>query len=242
MSRATCEVDAGTSAQGTPLGLLGWGEHVVRFVGFNTAMPPDVVEKCVQPAHFGQDLKAQARAHKSHLLLYYAGRETDPLKQYVALAATAGVLASQGAIVVLNESAHTAFPCSALAKNDGDMLELLESLPIPILYSGFVKFDVQGVQGTWMRTFGNHLLGLPDFALLAKGHHEGQMTFDMFCNLLSYLRSSGATFAPGHTTQVGEDAFLKIRSPKKEEYFLENPGTMLVLERISRNEINQGRA
>jgi len=122
------------------------------------------------------------------------------------------------------------------------MLELMESLPIPILYSGFVKFDVQGVQGTWMRTFGNHLLGLPDFALLAQGHHEGQATFDMFCNLLSYLRSSGATLAPGHTTQVGEDAFLKIRSPKDGEYFLESPGTLLVLERISKREINQGRA
>ena len=242
MASATCEIDADTSAQGTPLGLLGWGKHVVRFVGFDNPMPTEVVEKCLQPAHFGQDLKAQARAHKAHLLLDYAGRDGDSLNQYVALAAAAGVLSAHGAIVVLNESGHTAFPCLALAKDDGDMMELLESLPIPILYSGFVKFDVQGVEGTWMRTRGNHLLGLPDFALLARGHHEGQMTFDMFCDLLSYLRSSGATFAPGHTTQIGEDVFLKIRSQKKEEYFLDSPGTMLVLEPISRNQINQARA
>lgn len=238
MAAATCELDADAAAQGTPHGLLGWGAHVVRIVGFDDPMPPDVVETCVQPAHFGPDLKARARAHKSHLLLYYAGTEPDPLNQYVALAAVAGALSKLGAIVVLNESAHSAFPAAALGEIQGDRMALLQSMPIPMLYSGFVKVDVQGVSGTWMRTFGNHLLGLPDFAHLAQGHHEGQTTFDMFCNLLSYLRSSGATFAPGHTTQVGENTFLKFRAPQSSEYFLENPGPLLVLEKIAKNAIN----
>ena len=77
-------------------------------------------------------------------------------------------------------------------------------------------------------------------AYLAPGHHEGQSTFDLFCNLLSYLRSSGATFAEGHTTQVGESSFLRFRAPVKSEYFLENPKPLLVLEKIAKADINRG--
>jgi hypothetical protein len=239
MGKASCEIDAQTAGNGTPIGLLGWDEHVVRLVGFDAPMPQPVVEKCVQGAHYGADLKAKARVHKSHVILYYAGQESSPLEQYVALAAVAGVLARYGAIVVVNESGHTSFPADALAGGEGDMMELLRSLPIPILYSGFVKFDVKGVQGVWMRTFGNHLLGLPDFAHLAKGHHEGQVTFDMISTLLSYLVSSGATIAPGHTMETGPDTFLKARSPNPDEYFLESEGEMLVLEKISEGETNR---
>jgi len=236
MAKASCEIDLQAAGNGTPIGLLGWGEHVVRLVGFDVPMPTEVVEKCVQGAHYGADLKAKARAHKAHLILYYAGKEPNPLEQYVALASAAGVLAQHGAIVVLNETGHTSFPAEALAWGEGDRLELLRTLPIPILYSGFVKFDVEGVQGVWMRTFGNHVLGLPDFAHLAKGHDEGQATFDLICSLLSYLLSSGATFAPGHTMEVGPDAFLRIRTPRPDEYFLESDGEMLVLEKISNPE------
>jgi Domain of unknown function (DUF4261) len=239
MAAASCEIDATAAGNGTPIGLLGWGRHVMKIVGFDVPMPSEVVEKCVQGAHYGADLKAKARAHKSHVLLYYAGQETGALEQYVALAAACGVLSRFGAIVVLNEAGHTSLPAAVLAGGEGDILELLHSLPIPMLYSGFVKFDVEGVKGVWMRTFGNHLLGLPDFAHLAKGHHEGEATFEMICHLLSYLQSSGATFAPGHTMQVGDDTFLKARAPAKEEYFLESDGELLVLEKISASETNQ---
>ena len=239
MAAAICEIDEATAQQGTPMGLLSWGEHVVRLVGFDVPMPTEVVEKCLQPAHFSAEKKAEARAHQAHLLLNYAGEEKDALEQYVALAAASAALSHHGATFILNEDGHTAFPAAALAGLKGDAMQLLRTLPIPILYSGFVKFDVEGVNGTWMRTFGNHLLGLPDFAYLAPGHHEGQSTFDMFCNLLSYLRSSGATFAEGHTTQIGESSFLRFRAPVKSEYFLENPKPLLVLEKISKADINR---
>ena len=244
MAAATCELDAELAKAGTPLGIIAWGEHAIRLIGFDVPMPAEVVEKCVQPAHFGPDLKAQARAHKSHLLLYYAGASTGtstgPLQQYVALAAVAGVLHAHGAIVALNEVARTAFPCVALLKVQGYKLALLESMPLLLLYCGFVKMDIQDLPGTWMRTFGNHLFGLPDMALLAKSHAEGQATFDLFCNLLGYLRSSGQSFAPGHTAQIGEDRFIKIRAAESNEYWLESPGLMLVLEVISKREINSG--
>ncbi len=239
MAEASCEIDAQAARNGTPIGLLGWGKHVVQLVGFDAPMPAQVVEQCVQGAHYGADLKAKARAHQAHVILYYAGQESDPLEQYVALAAVAGVLARHGAIVVLNETGHTSLPAELLAGGEDDTMELLRTLPIPILYSGFVKLEVEGAQGVWMRTFGNHVLGLPDFAHLARGHDEGRATLDMICDLISYLRSSGAKFAPGNTMQVGSDTFLRARSAGRKERFLESDGEMLVLEKISKAEINQ---
>ena len=65
-------------------GLAGWGSHVVRLVGFDSPYPSEALEACVAPAHYGQDLKQQVRASRSHVILYYAGHEANPLDQYVA--------------------------------------------------------------------------------------------------------------------------------------------------------------
>lgn len=70
------------------------------------------------PAHYPAEVKEQVRGHVSHVLLYYAGFETDPLEQYVALAAVAGALAGLQAVAVLNEDAHTSLPagCSRASR------------------------------------------------------------------------------------------------------------------------------
>jgi len=183
----------------------------------------------------------QARAHRAHALLYYAGRATDALEQYLALAVVAGVLGREGGVVVLNESAHTSFPAGALDPGavEGDWLEVLRSLPLLLLYAGFVKYTIQGVPGVWMRTYGCHLLGLPDLASHAEGHQQGQETFELFDNILGYLRESGARFAVGHTMQVGPETFLRVRAARAEEGFLESAGELFVLERIGADQINR---
>jgi hypothetical protein len=239
LAQATFELDDGLSDKGTPFGLAGWDGHVIRVLGFDAPMPAEAVELCVGPAHYAPEIKEQARAHKEHLLLYYAGRVADPLEQYVALAVVAGVLASQSALLVMNESGHTSLPAEVFAGDkDCDMLEVLRNLPIPALYCGFVKYDVEGVEGVWMRTYGAPLLKLPDLALLAAGHHEGQSTFDLFSALYNYLRSSGAHFAAGHTMEVGGNTFLRLRAPTPEEFFLDSDGELLVAEKSSAGDRN----
>ncbi len=153
MEDARCEIDSEMQAGGTLFGLAGWHKHVIKLVGFDNPMPAEVVEENVAPAHYDQELKDRTRSHASHVILYYGGYEESPHEQYVALATLAGVIAQFGGIVVINESAHTSFPAHALAgKNfDGDILELLRTLPLLILYCGFVKYEVEGVEGVWVR-------------------------------------------------------------------------------------------
>lgn len=236
MAKARCEVDPELLEKEQVFGLVGWGKHVVQLVGFfNTPMPEEAVEACVGPSHYPEDLKLRARQHSSHMLLYYAGHEDSAMEQYVALAAVAGAMDRLDAIVVLNEPARTSFPTAALSGQDseGDILELVRSLPLLILFCGFVKYSVEAVEGIWMRTHGAHLLQLPDFAVLAQGHHEGETYFELFNSIMGYLQESGAHMDDGHTMQFGENTYYRFRAPQKGEYFLESEGEMLVVETVA---------
>ncbi len=223
------------------LAMVGWGKHVVRLVGLNAPFPQESIEACVAPAHYPADVKAQVRAHVSHVLLYYAGFEEDTLEQYVALAAVAGALTAFNAVALLNEHARTSLPAGVFTRESvGDeSLDLLRSLPLTMLYCGFVKYEVEGVPGVWMRTYGGDAFGLPDFAALAEGHHQGEQYSGMFNNIMAYLLDSGAELAAGHTMQIGETRYMKLREPLESEYFLHGPGTVLVAEIIDASQINQ---
>ena len=102
-----------------------------------------------------------------------------------------------------------------------------------------VKYEIEWIAGVWMRTHGAHLFDLPDLAHHASGHDHGQEVFDIFTNVLSYLMDSGATFAAGHTMQVGEETFMKLREPTdREGAFLDSPGELFVADLIPESEIN----
>jgi hypothetical protein len=231
LAGARFELDAHASgAMEAEVGTARWGRHAVQVVVFSGPMPAEAVERCVAPAHYGAELKAQARAHGSHALLFYRGEEQEPLEQYVALALVAVALAAEGALVVMNESAHTSFPAQPLVPEPGDdVLELLRTLPLTALYVGFVKQEVQGVKGVWMRTYGGPRMGLPDLAWHARGHEEGREAFNLFSGLLAYLRSSGARFKDGDTAEL-DARHVRLRRPRADEAFLDAQGELFVLE------------
>lgn len=241
MAQARYEVADKLNQEGKVFGLAGWGEHVIQVVGFDLPMPKEVVELCVAPSHYAQPLKDQARAQKSHALLWYAGRDGSVIEQFVALAAFAGVLERFGAVVVLNESARTSFPAEALSGKDieDDMIEQLRALPLPILYCGFVKYDVPNDRQVWMRTYGADVLGLPDFAAYTNGHHEGQRYFDMFGSIMRYMLNTDKRLAAGHTMQIGAEDYLQCRAPTDDETWLESKGKVLVVEIISADQVNR---
>ncbi|WP_224364435.1 hypothetical protein [Hyalangium versicolor] len=232
LSQARFEPDSRAStAMGAEVGVARWEKHAVQVVLFGVRMPTPTLEQCVAPAHYSAELKTQARAHTAHALLFYVGEEQDPLEQYVALALVAVALAKQGAILVLNESAHTSFPTHPLLPDkDEDLLDLLRTMPLTALYVGFVKLQVPGVEGVWLRTYGAPRMGLPDLAWHARNETEAYDTFELFSGLLEYLRKTGARFAKGHTAEW-QRRHVKIRGPRwRERKFLDSPGTLFVLE------------
>ena len=219
---------------GTLVGLIAWGPHVVKVLGFAGPAPAGVFDACVRPAHVADELKVDAARHESHVLLQYAGYDADPLERYVALAAAAAALVRFDALLILNEAARAAFPAEALpaAAADEDLLESLRTMPLPLLYMGFVKVEVEGEPGVWARTFGGRLLDLPDLAVKIAGHEQGEEAFELTGNLLAYMRESGARVSDGDVAQFGDDVVLKFRKPADAEWYLRSDGEMVVGERV----------
>ena len=236
MANATIELDG-------LAGRVAWGEHSLKLLVVGEPMPYGPVESCVGPAMLPPELKAEARRHTAHLLVYYSGSDAaDPLEQYVALAAVAGALCRFGGVAVLNEDARAAAPWYDLIPGDGeDGLATLRGLPVPYLWGGFVKLDVGDPARPWARTFANHRLGLPELAHQLAGHHETAQVFQLFAGLLGYLRSTGATFTPGDTIDLG-DGKLRLREPTEAEWYLDSLGTMLVVEHHSHMGEAQGQS
>jgi hypothetical protein len=112
-------------------------------------------------------------------------------------------------------------------------------MPLPMLYCGFVKYNVPDAADVWMRTYGAYVLNLPDLATYTKGHQEGQRTFDMFDSILRYMLNSGRRLAAGHTMQLGANDYLRCRAPRAEEPWLESKGKVLVVEVIRSDQINR---
>jgi hypothetical protein len=231
----------GAGASPAMLGLAAWGKHVVKVIGFETPMPASVLDHTVGPSHYDPELKKAAYAHQAYVLLFYAGYESNVLEQHVALAAVAAALARFGALVVSNETAHTSVPAPALLPHEedrGDTLQAMRNLPLPFLYAGFVKIEADGEPGIWMRTCGCHAFTLPDLAIRMDGNQHGTAIFNLFANMLAYLRESGQSFAPGDIIQAAGQ-HMRLREPKPTEWFLETEGRILVLEPAGAEEVGQ---
>jgi hypothetical protein len=211
---------------------LTWNEHAIDLALFDAPMPAMAIEACLQAALLPEEVKADARNHKAHALLYYRGAVKDPVEERVALACAAAILAEHGAIVVLNEEARAAILATDLLPDapGEDMLAVLRSLPLPYLYAGFAKLLLTNLPGVWMRTFAGYRLGLPDLAYRARGHEEGQATFGLFSGLLGYLRSTGLEFEDGETVKIDESRMMTVRKPIDSEWWLDSPGPVWVLE------------
>lgn len=211
--------------------LVSWGKHVIRIVGLNAPYPKAVLEACVTPASYSQEIKQQVYESDSHLLLYYVGYEQDVLEQYLALTRLVACFEQFNALAVINEDAHTSLPINfinELASEKDGLTSLGECLPL--LFCGFVKYEIENIKGIWMRTYGANIFGLPNFAVLANSYEESDYYFDMFSNILNYLRQSKVTMNPGDTMEMGENRMMSLRAPKDDEYFLRDQGDLLVIE------------
>lgn len=211
--------------------VIGWDKHVIKLVGLNAPYPTDALEPCVAPAHYDEDIKEQVRHNDSHVLLYYNGYEQDVLEQYLALTRLAASFAQFNALAVINGEAHTSLPiegvCELITSEDG--IDLL-STSLPTLFCGFVKYQVENVDGVWMRTYGADVFGLPNLAALAKSNDDCEHYFSLFSNVLNYLRESGAQMVAGDTMECGDDKMMRLRAPYDDEYFLKDENNLLVIE------------
>lgn len=220
---------------------VAWQDHRMRLVYFEIPLSGESIEPCIRPAHYSETLKESARNHQSSIFLYYEGTTPSLLEQYILLAAVAAALEPLGALVVLNECANTSVPMKTLCPDvpaEGRM-DVLRKLPIPLLYCGFLKFQMDNGQGYWMRTYGAHRLGVPDLAAMAPSRDYSTQLFKSFSMMLQLLLSDQQSPQMRRTIRFASDLFLRLREPLETESFLRGPGEVLVLERVVKSKSNQ---
>ena len=82
---------------------------------------------------------------------------------------------------------------------------------------------------------------MPDLAFHAEGHHQGQEIFNIFQSVLGHVLNTGAELGPGHTMQVGEKSYLRLRLPTEDESFLDGDVDLFVAEVIGADQVNRPR-
>ena len=229
--------DSGDSAMF--VGEVAWGAHRVHLIAMPFPMPDEVVEKCVQPAPYGQDDKTRIRAQNAHVLLNYKGQSANVTEQFVAVAVVAGALCGDGGLAILNEGGRTSLPATILSDDSMKPSQFWRSLPPLYLFAGFVKYEMENSSGVWMRTHGLEIFDLPNLATLTKGHHQGQKVFDIFNNVVAYMMEQGPVLAAGHTMQIAETQYMKLRDLSAEEAVLDDGAPVLVAEFIDASEVNE---
>ncbi|RYX82744.1 DUF4261 domain-containing protein [bacterium] len=233
----------GVDAPRSFLGQVEWGPHRVELVAFGVPMPAEVVERCVTPAAYSPEDKERARGQRAHALLYYKGSAVNMNEQFVAVALVAGALCREGALAILNEGAHTAVPAILFTSQftfgtNISPSQFLRSMPPLYLFAGFVKYEVEGFDGLWIRTHGLEEFGLPNLATHARGHEQSEEVFDIFCNVASYMMAQGPVLEAGHTMQIGDEQFMALRELTPEEAILDDGGPLLVANFIRADEAN----
>jgi Zn-dependent protease len=227
---ARCEIQEADA--GATLGLVRWGNHTVRLLAFAHPLPVAVLETCLLSALVDDSVRSKARTHQTHIIADYFGDDPDPVRQYAALAAVAGALTEVGVSVVLNQAAHAAVAGEFLEPFAPNMVEMLGEMPPFGLYAGLV-----GSAG-WWRTHNLPRLGLPDFALRATSASEFEGVFGLLGALVEWLRASGTRLAEGETLELGDDEIFRIYAADSEEDVLRSENELLVLERITRSELD----
>ena len=240
LSGAKCDLEAGLTGddEDQAFGLAGWGEHVIQILGFDIPMPAESVDRCISCGPYPDEVKQQATAHQGHLILWYRGYDKEPLNQYVALGKLAGVLAQFGAVVVMNESSCGSVPAALMTDASREKDEqVIRYLPLNLLYCGIVRYESEAGDD-WTQTVGGRLLGLPDLALHVTESDHGARFYDFVSDIFPYLLNSKSTLNPGHTMQIDENVFIRLKSPTASQAFLEATGELLVMEFIAADEIN----
>ena len=225
--------------------LIRWQNHVVKIVSARESFPSKELEMSISPAYYSEEIKQQGYDHNSYMLLSYMGKENNPLEQYLSLTLIAGFFGSFGAVVILNQNAHTSFPArvfdaTTFGSSDeirDDILGFIRELPLTYLFCGFVKYVWRDSDEIMFRTHGASLLGLPNFATFTKDHSYIEKVFQIYNNIFNYLLESKREFIVGDTMQVDENIYLKLRLPTEQESYFEDDETLLIVEFITQNDI-----
>lgn len=218
-------------------GTVQFAEHKIKLIGI--AAPHPDFDTYLQPAHLRPDQKQVLGGHKAHIICYYESEHVSAVEYFIALYKVAYGLRNHALLGVMNPITWMCIAAEMLPSTlENQFLQAFRQSPASalMLWLGFIKF-FKPDKTVWFATKGNFLFGLPDFAYLGSSLNQTQEAINLFGNIITYLYTSGAKLAPGHTMQVGQDTYLRFSLVTEYADYLGHQ--TLVMEKIRAKDTNK---
>lgn len=223
-----------TSAAVPFMGMVRFDDHAVGLVALPSPLPESVVEQCVHTAPWDPSFKELLSAHLNTLILSYRTGSDDPIEQYLALSKVAACLHCPELLGVVNEPAWTCFPGDfPLQLMNPEWLGNARMSPPLVLWTGFVRILL--LEEEWMVTRGNHLFGLPDFAMRRTDQDPAQV-HDLFHEFFHYFYFDRKQPEHGDGINIDERSFYVFLEPQGAAEHLRGMGGLFVVEAMEPDE------
>ncbi|MBX9953096.1 MAG: hypothetical protein K2Y39_28240 [Candidatus Obscuribacterales bacterium] len=182
------------------------------------------------------DAAAGIEKHTAFIDLSVEPNPAKPLEAYQELTFLACMIALREGLVIANINGFTSFSGPGMLQllADNDWSDAIQEMPPLFLFSGPVLHEFDNNTNLWMRSYGNHLLGIPDLGTIIPTEIIQEyvpMTLQVFDNMMSYMIESGNKVEPGHTMET-DSVLIKIfdQPANPDEYFYQSPSGMLRVE------------
>jgi hypothetical protein len=226
----------GQAAIGEIMGLPPGGEQLdtacrvtirgqaIDCLGIDAAAPG--LDEVIQTTRSDKAVLAPLRTQQRHVVCFARGAK-DGFDATLALHQLAAAFADQGALGIIQVSAwQCALSANVRKMIAPDAVAALQQGAHKLAWCNLIPFHGEG--GTWWATKGNHVFGVPDFALW----DQGQLKPDQIRNVLYYLFdyvTKGAVIKHGENLQVGAGLMLRAGPVTEFHEYIAGPGETIAL-------------
>lgn len=156
------------------------------------------LDQMIQFTRRANEELAPLKAHTSHVLCWATGK--DGVEQTIALCQLAVAMKAQGAIGFIHVPAWQCFTLDQVETLLApEYLDAIRTEMAKAVFCNLIPFHGQG--GTWWATKGNHIFGIPDFALWNTGQMQPGEIHNLFVYLFDYIKK-GAVLKHGETLNL----------------------------------------
>lgn len=226
------------------LATVSFGEHAVDVASVPGPLPPIVLERCLLPSHWDAGFHQQARNMGAHVIFAYSGAAQNPIEQYMALYTVAAQWVPHGAFALFNEPAWTCHPAHySQALIRPEMQTVCRESPPLIFWTGFLKLDASqslsgdGNTALWFLSRGNHLFGVPDFALQSAYAQDARIAQEVFAEIFQYFYFDNRDIQPGDFLQIDQRGIFEFMDGEELRELFGGMGKILIVRPSNRQEL-----
>lgn len=214
-------------------GVAATEKYKVKFAFCNRRLEDRELAQISAHIRLVPDAAEKIEEHQSYIDISVEPDSEKPLAAYQMLAFLACMIATPNGLAITNINGFTSFNAQQVLTlfGDDDWVDAIENMPPLFLFSGPVIHEFDDNEQLWMRSYGNHLLGIPDLGTIISKEIVQEyvpMTLEVMDNIMSYMIESGNKVEPGHTME-SETVVINVKEQpaKPDEYFYQSPSGML---------------